>query len=72
MLSPLIVSVCVNNGFKIMIVFMTLAVVCFVCGCLLKESFGVAPAEVVEELKESINARKLNVLKEETDSLISN
>ena len=51
---------------------MTLAVVCFVCGCLLKESFGVAPAEVVEELKESINARKLNVLKEETDSLISN
>ena len=48
--APLI-SVCLSSGFKIMIVFGVLALICTFCTWLIPETFGKMPAELIEELR---------------------
>ena len=54
MLSALIISACKSSGFPIMAVFSVLAALSIICLCFLPETFGLMPAEVVEELRGSV------------------
>ena len=44
MLSSLIIEACLNSGFRIMILFSALAIVCIICYTGLRETFGKMPA----------------------------
>ena len=60
MLSSRIVNACLNNGFKIMILFTILAVISVILYYLLPETFGKRPPEMIEELTPQNEESKSN------------
>lgn len=53
-----IISVCINSGFKIMILFAGLAVICIACSYKLPETFGKMPDDMIEELRGDSNKKE--------------